>query len=123
VAAGARESTADLIALAGEGDVAIVLGDLTTTAGCQALVDEAVARFGGVDVLVNNVGGVRPRTGGFPTVTDEDWQWAMEMNLLSAVRATRAALYGHAFNPARASTDPGPPAPRRWPGPGITACR
>lgn len=92
VAAGARESTADLVALAGEGEVAIVLGDLTTTAGCQALVDEAVARFGGVDVLVNNVGGVRPRTEGFPSVTDEDWQWALEMNLLSAVRATRAAL-------------------------------
>lgn len=92
VAAGARESTADLTALADEGDVAIVLGDLTTTAGCQALIDDAVARFGGVDVLVNNVGGVRPRTGGFSSVTDEDWQWALEMNLLSAVRATRAAV-------------------------------
>ena len=73
VAAGARENSADLIDLADNGDVAIVLGDLTTTAGCQALVDEAVARFGGVDVLVNNVGGVRPRTGGFLSVTDEDW--------------------------------------------------
>jgi NAD(P)-dependent dehydrogenase (short-subunit alcohol dehydrogenase family) len=92
VAAGARENSADLIDLADNGDVAIVLGDLTTTAGCQALVDEAVARFGGVDVLVNNVGGVRPRTGGFLSVTDEDWQWALEMNLLSAVRATRAAV-------------------------------
>jgi NAD(P)-dependent dehydrogenase (short-subunit alcohol dehydrogenase family) len=92
VAAGARENTADLIALADEGDVAIVLGDLTTAAGCQALVDEAAGRFGGVDVLVNNVGGVRPRTSGFSSVTDEDWLWAMEMNLFSAVRATRAAL-------------------------------
>ena len=92
VAAGARENSADLIALADKGDVAIVLADLTTTAGCQALVDEAVARFGGVDVLVNNVGGVHPRTGGFLSVTDEDWQWAMEMNLFSAVRATRAAV-------------------------------
>jgi NAD(P)-dependent dehydrogenase (short-subunit alcohol dehydrogenase family) len=92
VAAGSRETSADLARLADEGDVAIVLGDLTTTAGCQALVDEAVARFGGVDVLVNNVGGVHPRTGGFLSVTDEDWQWSIEMNLFSAVRATRAAL-------------------------------
>jgi NAD(P)-dependent dehydrogenase (short-subunit alcohol dehydrogenase family) len=92
VAAGARETSADLARLADEGDIAIVLGDLTTTAGCQALVEEAVARFGGVDVLVNNVGGVHPRTGGFLSVTDEDWQWSMEMNLFSAVRATRAAL-------------------------------
>ncbi|MGH3244923.1 MAG: SDR family NAD(P)-dependent oxidoreductase, partial [Trebonia sp.] len=38
VAAGARENTADLTALADQGDLAIVLGDLTTTAGCQALV-------------------------------------------------------------------------------------
>jgi NAD(P)-dependent dehydrogenase (short-subunit alcohol dehydrogenase family) len=92
VAAGARENSADLIGLADQGDVAIVLGDLTTTSGCQALIDEAVARFGGVDVLVNNVGGVHPRTGGFLSVRDEDWQWALEVNLLSAVRATRAAV-------------------------------
>ena len=49
-------------------------------------------RFGGVDVLVNNVGGVRPRTQGFLAVTDEDWLWSWETNLLSAVRATRSAL-------------------------------
>ena len=35
----------------------------------------------------------------------------------------RGALYGHAFNPARAGTDPGRRTPRHWPGPGITACR
>jgi NAD(P)-dependent dehydrogenase (short-subunit alcohol dehydrogenase family) len=92
VTAGARAGSPDLDALAAEGDVAVVLGDLTTTAGCAALVEAAVDRFGGVDVLVNNVGGVRPRTEGFLGVTDEDWQWAMEMNLFSAVRVTRAAV-------------------------------
>jgi NAD(P)-dependent dehydrogenase (short-subunit alcohol dehydrogenase family) len=92
VAAGAREDSAELKALAAEGEVAVVLGDLTTAAGCQALVDEAAARFGGIDVLVNNVGGVRPRTAGFLAVSDDDWAWALEVNLLSAVRATRAAL-------------------------------
>jgi NAD(P)-dependent dehydrogenase (short-subunit alcohol dehydrogenase family) len=69
-----------------------VLDDLTTAAGCQTLVDQAVARFGGIDLLVNNVGGVHPRTQGFLQVADTDWQWALEVNLLSAVRATRAAL-------------------------------
>ena len=34
----------------------------------------------------------------------------------------RAALYGHAFNPAGPALIPGQ-SPRRWPGPGITACR
>ncbi|RZS91766.1 NAD(P)-dependent dehydrogenase (short-subunit alcohol dehydrogenase family) [Motilibacter rhizosphaerae] len=92
VAAGALGGSAELSALAAEGGVVEVHGDLTTSAGCQALVDTAVERFGGVDVLVNNVGGVHPRTEGFGAVTDEDWQWALEVNLLSAVRATRAAL-------------------------------
>lgn len=92
VAAGALTGSAELTALAGEHDVAVVLGDLTTTEGCRALVDAAVAGFGGVDLLVNNVGAVRPRTEGFLAVTDEDWLWAFELNLFSAVRATRAAL-------------------------------
>lgn len=92
VAAGARHGSAELSALTGDGDAVVVLADLTTAAGAQTLVDEAVARFGGIDLLVNNVGGVHPRTGGFLEVTDEDWQWAMEANLYSAVRATRAAV-------------------------------
>jgi NAD(P)-dependent dehydrogenase (short-subunit alcohol dehydrogenase family) len=92
VAAGARTGSPELNALAEDGEVAVVLGDLTTAAGCQTLVDEAVARFGGIDLLVNNVGGVRPRTNGFLEVTDAEWEWAFEVNLYSAVRATRAAV-------------------------------
>jgi NAD(P)-dependent dehydrogenase (short-subunit alcohol dehydrogenase family) len=92
VAAGALTGSSELSGLAQRGDVAVVLGDLTTTAGCRALVDEAVQRFGGLDLLVNNVGGVRPRTHGFADVTDTDWQWSLELNLMAAVRATRAAV-------------------------------
>lgn len=92
VAAGARDSSAELRELADDSGVLVVLDDLTTTAGCQALMDQAVSRFGGLDLLVNNVGGVHPRTAGFLAVTDEDWHWALEVNLFSAIRATRAAL-------------------------------
>jgi NAD(P)-dependent dehydrogenase (short-subunit alcohol dehydrogenase family) len=92
VAAGALHGSPELSTLADDAEMIVVLDDLTTTAGCQTLVDEAVARFGGIDLLVNNVGGVRPRTDGFVHVTDDDWQWALEVNLLSAVRATRAAV-------------------------------
>ena len=92
VAAGALNASAELSALADEGGLKVVLDDLTTTAGCQALVDAAVDEFGGLDILVNNVGGVRPRTAGFLEVTDTDWLWALDVNLLSAVRATRAAV-------------------------------
>jgi NAD(P)-dependent dehydrogenase (short-subunit alcohol dehydrogenase family) len=92
VAAGALDGSADLRDLADESDIIIVLDDLTTAAGCQTLVDQAVARYGGIDLLVNNVGGVHPRTDGFLQVTDADWQWALETNLFSAIRATRAAI-------------------------------
>lgn len=89
VVAGARHGSAELSALT---DVTTILGDLTTAAGCQALIDAAVSHLDGIDLLVNNVGGVRPRTRGFLEVSDADWQWALEANLFSAIRATRAAV-------------------------------
>jgi NAD(P)-dependent dehydrogenase (short-subunit alcohol dehydrogenase family) len=48
--------------------------------------------FSGIDVLVNNVGAVRPRIDGFLALTDDDWTWALNLNFLVAVRTTRAAL-------------------------------
>ena len=92
VAVGSRNTSAELDALADDSEMIIVLDDLTTTTGCQTLIDQTVARFGGIDLLVNNVGGVHPRTDGFVAVSDDDWQWALEVNLMSAVRATRAAV-------------------------------
>jgi NAD(P)-dependent dehydrogenase (short-subunit alcohol dehydrogenase family) len=66
--------------------------DLATPDGPARLVDAAVSAFGGLDILVNNVGGVRPRTGGFLSVTDDDWASTLTINFLAAVRTTRAAL-------------------------------
>ncbi|MGX1546098.1 SDR family NAD(P)-dependent oxidoreductase [Streptomyces adustus] len=73
-------------------ELTVVEVDLATPGGPAALVAEAVAVHGGVDVLVNNVGAVRPRVDGFLSVTDEDWDWTFTANLMSAVRTTRAAL-------------------------------
>jgi len=58
----------------------------------QRVVRESVAAFGGVDVLVNNVGGVHPRLGGFLEIDDRAWTETLELNFLAAVRMTRAAL-------------------------------
>ncbi|MEV4615904.1 oxidoreductase [Kitasatospora sp. NPDC049258] len=92
VLAAARGVTDELAELAGSAPVHPVAVDLTEPDGPARLIAEAVARFGGLDVLVNNVGAVRPRTGGFGSVTDEDWIWALTVNFLAAVRTTRAAL-------------------------------
>ncbi|MFJ1761486.1 SDR family NAD(P)-dependent oxidoreductase [Amycolatopsis sp. NPDC088138] len=89
VVAGARTLTPEL---AGLTSVRAVQVDLAAPDGPARLVDTAIGEFGGLDVLVNNVGGVTPRTGGFLSVTDEDWTTALTINFLSAVRTTRAAV-------------------------------
>jgi NAD(P)-dependent dehydrogenase (short-subunit alcohol dehydrogenase family) len=92
VVAGAREVGDELSLLATQSGAHPVSVDLSTPDGPARLVAEAVATFGGLDILVNNVGAVRPRLGGFLSVTDDDWTWGLTLNFLSAVRATRAAL-------------------------------
>ncbi|MBW4722178.1 oxidoreductase [Saccharothrix obliqua] len=66
--------------------------DLTTPARAVELVDWALGELGGIDVLVNNVGGSPARTDGFLAIDDDEWQQAFELNFFSAVRTTRAAL-------------------------------
>ena len=92
VVAGARQPTAELADLAKGAAVRPVPVDLATPDGPAQLVDAAVSAFGGLDILVNNVGAVRPRTAGFLAVTDDDWTTTLTINLLAAVRTTRAAL-------------------------------
>ncbi|MFG2621215.1 SDR family NAD(P)-dependent oxidoreductase [Streptomyces sp. NPDC048507] len=92
VVAAARTVAGPLTELAGDGRVRPVAVDLTTADGPDRAVREAVGEFGGLDVLVNNVGAVRPRLGGFLSLTDTDWAWALDLNFLTAVRTTRAAL-------------------------------
>ncbi|WP_027345022.1 SDR family NAD(P)-dependent oxidoreductase [Hamadaea tsunoensis] len=92
VVAGARHVGDELAALAHTAPVRATELDLSTADGPARLVAEAVAAFGGIDILVNNVGAVRPRTGGFLSVSDEDWLTMWTVNLMAAVRTTRAAL-------------------------------
>ena len=65
--------------------------DVSDYAATEQAVAATRKRFGGLDILVNNVGAVRPRPGGFLSVTDEDWTWGLTINFLAAVRTTRAA--------------------------------
>jgi NAD(P)-dependent dehydrogenase (short-subunit alcohol dehydrogenase family) len=91
VVAGARHNSPELAALEASGSATFIAADLATPQGPRALVAEA-ARRGGVDVLVNNAGAVAPRFGGILSVTDEEWDASLSLNLLAAVRTTREAL-------------------------------
>ncbi len=91
VVAGARESSAELEALTRTGTVTYVAADLGQPDGVAHLVDAAAGR-GRLDILVNNVGAVTPRLDGFMAVTDEQWATTYTLNLMAAVRTTRAAL-------------------------------
>jgi NAD(P)-dependent dehydrogenase (short-subunit alcohol dehydrogenase family) len=72
--------------------VTAVPGDLSTPDGPALLVQHAVDEHGRLDVLVNNVGAVRIRMDGFLATSDEEFDWALQMNFFAGLRATRAAL-------------------------------
>jgi NAD(P)-dependent dehydrogenase (short-subunit alcohol dehydrogenase family) len=92
VVAGALTGSDELDQLAASHDVRPVSVDLTTPDGPGRLVATAVTELGGIDILVNNVGAVRPRLEGFLSVTDDDWEWALTINFLAAARTIRAAV-------------------------------
>ncbi len=92
VVAGAREPSDGLAALVDRGHADFVEVDLSGPEGPADLVAAAMTRHGRIDVLVNNVGGAATRTGGFLAVTDEQWLFSITLNLMAAVRTTRAAL-------------------------------
>ena len=79
-----REAAAEIEALGAE--VEAVAGDVTNEADCQRLVERAVARFGGIDVLVNNAG-ASVRDGS----NEERWRGSFEINVLAAVRLSELA--------------------------------
>ncbi len=72
------------------GLVAAVQADVSTEAGVQLLIERTVETFGGLDILVNNVG----KAAGTDIIatTDAEWQAALDDTLFPAIRASRAAI-------------------------------
>jgi NAD(P)-dependent dehydrogenase (short-subunit alcohol dehydrogenase family) len=66
--------------------------DLVAADGPARLIQRAVEAHGRLDVLVNNVGAVRIRTEGFLGTSDDEFQWALDTDFFTTLRATRAAL-------------------------------
>jgi NAD(P)-dependent dehydrogenase (short-subunit alcohol dehydrogenase family) len=69
-----------------------IRADLAQPGEPERVVNEVVAEHGRLDVLVNNVGGTEIRK--LEELGDDDWQASFELNLMTAIRATRAALPG-----------------------------
>lgn len=74
----------------GDDRVLAVRADLASTEGAQTVIDRTVERFGGIDVLVNNLG--LARGAGLLETSDEEWQEAFDHTLMPAVRASRLAV-------------------------------
>jgi 3-oxoacyl-[acyl-carrier protein] reductase len=75
---------------ASPGDVLAVAADLATPEGVASVVQQTVAAFGGLDILVNNVG--LARGAGIVETSDAEWAEAIDHTLLPAVRASRLAV-------------------------------
>ena len=89
-AEGARVVTSGRGGAPGVGEVLHVAGDLGSAGGPERVVEEAVRELGRLDVLVNNVGVARQAR--FEEVADEEWEAYWQLNVMSYVRAIRAAL-------------------------------
>lgn len=84
------EEAAARIAAETGAEVLPVVADVSRAADCARFVDTAVARWGGVDILVNNSGGPPPGT--FADADDSVWAAAIETTLMNVVRLTRLVV-------------------------------
>jgi 3-oxoacyl-[acyl-carrier protein] reductase len=84
-------AAAALRQLPGAGDrVLAVVADVSTPPGIQKVINETVTKFGGLDILVNNVGLARGST--IVDTSDSEWQEAVDQTLFPAIRASRLAV-------------------------------
>jgi NAD(P)-dependent dehydrogenase (short-subunit alcohol dehydrogenase family) len=76
----------------GPNGVGYIASDLSTVEGCAAVADAVGKRFGGIDIMVNVLGGSSAPGGGFAALGDNEWQNEIDQNLMPAVRLDRALL-------------------------------
>ncbi|MBV8501461.1 MAG: SDR family oxidoreductase [Paucibacter sp.] len=97
VVASLLEAGADVMTTArskrvGTASERFIAADVATPGGCQAVVDAVRRHWGRLDILVHVVGGSTAPAGGFRVLDDSEWQKALDLNLLAAVRLDRALL-------------------------------
>ena len=74
------------------GGVSYVAADISTARGCAAVAKMVLDRFGGIDILINVLGGSTAPGGGFAALDDDQWSKELDLNLMPAVRLDRALL-------------------------------
>jgi 3-oxoacyl-[acyl-carrier protein] reductase len=86
-----EEAVRELRAEAGDDEAVVgVEADLNTASGVETVIDRTVTAYGGIDILVNNVG--KAGGGGLLETTDPEWQAALDATLYPAIRASRLAV-------------------------------
>lgn len=73
-------------------NVHYVAADITKADGCAGVAEAVLDRLGGIDILVDVLGGSSAPAGGFAALTDEQWSRELDLNLMPAVRLDRALL-------------------------------
>jgi len=84
------EQTAERIRNATGADVLAVPADVTKADQVEAFISQVIARFGRIDVLVNNAG--TSAAGAFEQVDDRAWQQDLDLKLMAAVRCCRLVI-------------------------------
>jgi len=74
------------------GNPDLIQADMSTRSGADRVIRTTLDRWGGLDILVNCVGGSSAPAGGALALTDDHWQQEFELNLFSAVRLDRGLL-------------------------------
>lgn len=59
-----------------------ISADLSKAEGTQKVAKEVLAKFGKLDILINNLGGSETKGGGFSVLSDDDWEKSINVNLL-----------------------------------------
>jgi 3-oxoacyl-[acyl-carrier protein] reductase len=85
-----QEARRRLAEIGRDDQVLAVVSDVSREEGAKRVIDEAVAAFGGIDILVNNVAAARGA--GLLDTTDELWQEAFDQTMMPSVRMSRLAV-------------------------------
>jgi NAD(P)-dependent dehydrogenase (short-subunit alcohol dehydrogenase family) len=76
----------------GEASQHFIAADLTKAQDVARLAQQITEQYGGIDILINNVGGLTTPSGGHSVLTDAHWEQELQLNLLSAIRLDRTLL-------------------------------